>query len=149
MTLFPTSSRLMYVDANTKPWPLNHHAYVHACAERLRKEVDHTPRVHFPESHLQRNDTRGALLRLDGPDHDDVLLAWDERRGWARLESSGRRPLVLGADPLLEPEAFTHAVTALLSPGTRQLVMVLDRSRVFAHPVDVVFERRLAAYRDL
>ena len=71
------------------------------------------------------------------------------QRGWARLEQSVRRPLVLGAEPLLEPEAFAHAVTALLRPGTRQLVMVLDRSRLFAHPVDVVFERRLAAYRDL
>lgn len=149
MTMTPLSSRLLYVDANTTPWPLNHHAYVHACAERLRKEVDHAPRVHFPESHLQRSDTRGALLRLDGPDHDDVLLTWDEQRGWARLEQSVRRPLVLGADPLLDPEAFAHAVTALLSPGTRQLVMVQERSRVFAHPVDLIFERRLAAYRAL
>ena len=149
MTLTPPSSRLLYMDANTTPWPLNHHAYVHACAERLRKEVDHAPRVHFPESHLQRSDTRSALIRLGGPDHDDVLLAWDEQRGWARLEKDGRHPLVLGADPLLSPETFTHAVTALLSPGTRQLVMVLDRSRFFAHPVDVLFERRLAAYRAL
>ncbi|MBR8743090.1 hypothetical protein [Nocardiopsis sp. MG754419] len=149
MTITPPTSRLQYVDANTTPWPLNHHAYVYACAERLRKELSHPPRVHFPESHLQRQDDRGALVRLGGPDHDDFLLAWDERRGWARLEQAVRRPLVLGADPLLDPEAFTHAVTALLRPGTRQLVMVLDRSRPFAHPVDVLFERRLAAFRTM
>lgn len=149
MPTTPAGSRLVYSDANSTPWPLNHHAYVHACATRLRKEVPHPPRVHFPQSQLQHQDTRSALLHLQDTDHHDVFLAWDEQRGWSYLEQSTRRPLVLGAGPLLDPEAFTHAATTLLSPNTRQLVVVLDRSRTASHPVDMIFERRLAAFRSL
>lgn len=61
----PTSSRLLYPDVNTTPWPFNHHAYVHACVERLAKEVRHRPLVRFSESQFQREDIRGALVRLE------------------------------------------------------------------------------------
>lgn len=148
MTSAPTANRLPYGDANAIPWPLNHCAYVRACAERLRKEVRFEPAVHFPTSQLQLEDARRALVRLEPtPDSPGVLLSWDEQYGWHRMEGSTRRALVLGAEPLLDPEAFTLAVTALLSAGTRQLIMVADRGRGSAHPVDTVFERRLAAYR--
>lgn len=144
-----TNSRLLYSDANTIPWPLNHQAYIYACADRLRKEIPHSPHVHFPESQLQHQDTRSALIRLEGTEHGDLLLTWDEQQGWFHLEQAARRPLVLGAEPLLDPEAFTHAVTTLLRPSIRQMVMVMDRSRATAHPIDLVFERRLAAFRTL
>lgn len=141
-------SRLTYPDANATPWPLNHHAYVHACIDRLRKEVRHEPRVQFPESHLQIKDIRNARVRLEPTEETPGLrLSWDERRGWFRMEGAARHPLVLGAEPLLSPEVFTHAVTALLSPEIRQVVMVADRDRKNVHPVDPLFERRLAAYR--
>lgn len=144
-----TDRRLVYPDANSTPWPLNHHAYVHACADRLRKEISHEPRVRFSGSQLQSKDVRGAVVRLDPAEEGSrgLRLSWDERCGWSRLEGRVRHPLVLGADPLLAPEAFTHAVAALLSPETGNLVMVADRSRAHAHPVDPRFERRLAAYR--
>lgn len=149
MPTTPANSRLLYGDANTTPWPLNHHAYVHACADRLGKEVPHPPRVHFPQSQLQRHDTRSALLHLQDIDHHDTFLAWDEQHGWSHLNQATRTPLVLGAGPLLDPQTFTHAVTSLLSPHTHRLMVVLDRSRATAHPIDVVFERRLAAFRAL
>lgn len=146
----PTGRRLLYPDVNTVPWPLNHHAYVCACADRLRKEIRFEPKVHFPVSQFQLEDARRALVRLAmTSDSPGVLLCWDERYGWARLEGSTRRELALGAEPLLSPEAFTFAVTALLSPDTGQLHMVADRSRGSAHPPDSVFERRLASYRTL
>lgn len=142
-------NHLVYPDANSTPWPLNHHAYVHACTERLRKEIPHEPRVRFSRSQLQNKDVRGASVRLEPAQEGGrgLRLSWDERRGWSRLEERFRYPLVLGAEPLLAPEAFTHAVTALLSPETGNLVMVADRSRARSHPVDPRFERRLAAYR--
>ena len=144
----PAAGRLLYSDANSIPWPLNHYAYVRACVQRLRKEIRFEPSVHFPPSQLQLEDSRRALVRLDPTvDSPGVLLSWDERHGWHRMEGSTRRALVLGAEPLLPPEPFTLAVTALLSAGTRQLMMVADRGRASAHPVDAVFERRLAAYR--
>ncbi|GAB3711272.1 hypothetical protein [Nocardiopsis nanhaiensis] len=143
-------TRLPYPDVNAVPWPLNHHAYVRACVDRLRKEVRFEPMVHLPTSQIQLRDSRRALVRLEPTlDSPGVLMSWDEQHGWARLEGATRKPLVLGAEPLLPPEAFAHAVTALLSDATRQLLMVADRSRSRAHPVDVVFERRLAAYRAL
>ncbi|WP_033302881.1 DUF6292 family protein [Nocardiopsis alkaliphila] len=143
------NNRLLYSDANTIPWPLNHHAYIYACADRLRKEIPRSPQVCFPQSQLQHQDIRSALIRLQGTERDDLLLTWDERHGWFHVEQAARRPLVLGAEPLLDPEAFTHAATTLLRPGIRQMVMVMDRSRTTAHPVDLVFERRLAAFRAL
>ena len=143
-----TAGRLLYGDANSVPWPLNHFAYVRACAERLRKEIRFEPSVRFPPSQLQLKDARRALVRLEPTeDSPGILLSWDELRGWYRMEGSIRRALVLGAEPLLSPEAFTLAVTAQLSAGTRELIMVADRDRGSAHPVDAVFERRLAAYR--
>ncbi|GAB3690258.1 hypothetical protein [Nocardiopsis oceani] len=149
-TLPLAGSRLLYPDVNAIPWPLNHHAYVRACADRLRKEIRFEPMVHLPTSQIQLRDSRRALVRLDpAVDSPGVLLSWDEQHGWARLEGATRRPLVLGAEPLLPPGAFAHAVTALLTDATRQLLIVADRSRQNAHPVDVVFERRLAAYRSL
>lgn len=143
-------TRLAYPDANATPWPLNHHAYVHACSDRLRKEVQNEPQVHIPERQLRREDTRAALVRLSSTgDTPSILLAWDELRGWDRLDETGRQPLVLGAEALIPPETFTHAVTALLSPETRRTIMVFDRARTRCHPTDPYFEQRLASYRHL
>jgi hypothetical protein len=148
VTASGADGRLLYSDANSIPWPLNHYAYVRACVERLRKEIRFEPSVRFPPSQLHLQDSRRALVRLepteDGP---GLLLSWDERHGWYRVEGPSRRALVLGAEPLLSPEPFTLAATALLRAGTRQLIMVADRDRGSAHPVDGAFERRLASYR--
>lgn len=143
-------TRLAYPDANATPWPLNHHAYVQACADRLRKEVPIEPQVHIPERQLRREDVRAALVRVPATEETpSVLLAWDELRGWDRLDETGRQALVLGADALISPETFTHAVTALLSPETRRTIMVFDRARARCHPTDPYFEQRLASYRRL
>lgn len=143
-----TRSRLLYPDANTTPWPFNHHAYVYACTERLAKEVRHQPLVRFSESQIQREDTRGALVRLEATEETPrLLLSWDERWGWSRFGDGGYRPLVLGGEPLLAPEIFAHAVSVLLAPQTQQLLLMSDGARRHAHPVDSFFERRLASYR--
>lgn len=69
--------------------------------------------------------------------------------GWSRLEATGRQALVLGVDALMPPETFTRAVTALLTPESHGMLMVHDRARNSAHPTDPLFERQLAAYREL
>ncbi|MBB6119963.1 DUF6292 family protein [Nocardiopsis algeriensis] len=143
-------TRLVYPDANTVPWPLNHHAYVRICAARLRKEVSHEPQILLPQCHVQRGDIRRALLRLQATEETPgLVLAWNEVHGWSRQDETGRQALVLGAEPLLPPDAFARAVTALLAPENQRMMMVQDRSRGSAHPADPRFERRLAAYREL
>lgn len=150
MESIPSTGRLVYSDANTTPWPLNHHAYVRTCAARLRKEVLHEPRTHFPQCQFQRGDIRSALMQVEATeDTPRLLLAWNELHGWSRLEETGRQALVLGAEALLPPEAFTRAVTALLVPETSRMMMVRERTRTRAHPADPLFERNLAAYREL
>lgn len=134
---------LHYPDANAVPWPLNHHAYVHACADRLRKDLSDPPRVHLPLCHLQQEDVRGARLRIG---HGTVLF-WDELRGWSRRNGEGREPLVPEAGVLPDPELLAAAVYAPTAPGPPPAVEGGGRSA--AHPVDPLFERRLAAYRRL
>ncbi|MFL1379290.1 hypothetical protein ACJOT3_04140 [Nocardiopsis sp. frass1] len=139
------SSGMHYPDANTVPWPINHHAYVQACADRLRKDLSDPPRVHLPACHLQHRDVRGARLRVG----QDTTLYWNELRGWSHRCEGARVPLVPGAEALLDPDLMAAAVCALLAPDPRLLLVLEDRSRGAAHPVDAHFERRLAAYRRL
>ncbi|MDT0328381.1 hypothetical protein [Nocardiopsis lambiniae] len=148
MTTTRSGGGLVYPDANTTPWPLNHHAYVRACADRLRKDLSDAPLLHFPECHMQRHEVRSARVSV-GPSEGTrpLTLFWNELRGWTHRREGARVPLVLGAETLLSPETFAVAVTALLSPDPRVLLTVEDRSRYAAHPVDPFFERRLASYR--
>ncbi|WP_017611570.1 hypothetical protein [Nocardiopsis salina] len=137
-----------YPDANSTPWPLNHHAYIHMCVRRLAKELVHPPHLYLPECHVQRHDVRSALVRVPRTQSErGLLLCWDEQRGWGRIGPAGRRPLALGAEPVLAPDTFALAVTSLLQEPSTATVVVVDRSRKSSHPVDPGFERALAAYR--
>src|SRR5699024_2248291 len=102
----------------------------------------------FSESQIQRKDTRGALVGLEGTeDTPGLLLSWDERWGWSQFGEGGYRPLVLGGEPVLSPETFAHAVTVLLAPRTQQLLLMSNGARRTAHPVDCFVARRLASSR--
>lgn len=140
-TLAPTrliTTSLPYRDANSVPWPINHHAYIEAVADELVSAglLEDAPIITLPVVHSQSRDVRTAALSIT---EDDVYLIWDELDGWTRHGVQ----VIPEAGPLLEPDVLAAA----LADPKRLPPHVRRGRRLLAHPTDHRIESALAAYR--